>query len=41
MRHEYIAAREKSLLLIIDFQQGLLKVMDSWESISQKVSRLI
>jgi hypothetical protein len=33
MRHEYIAAREESLLLIIDFQQGLLKVIDSWEGI--------
>ena len=41
MRHEYVATREESLLLIIDFQQELLKVMDSWEKIARKVSQLI
>ena len=41
MRHEYVATREGSLLLIIDFQQGLLKVIDSWERIARKVSQLI
>jgi nicotinamidase-related amidase len=41
MRHEYIATRQDSLLLIIDFQQGLLKVMDSWERAAQKISQLI
>jgi isochorismate hydrolase len=41
MRHEYVATREASLLLIIDFQQGMLKVMDSWERIARKVTQLI
>ena len=41
MRHEYIATGEESLLLIIDFQQGLSKVMESWESVARKVSQLI
>lgn len=41
MRHEYVATRQDCLLLIIDFQQGLLKVMDSWEKAAQKVSQLI
>jgi len=41
MRHEYVATRQDSLLLIIDFQQGLLKVMDSWEKVAQKVTQLI
>jgi len=41
MRHEYVATREGSLLLIIDFQQGMLKVMESWERIARKVNQLI
>ena len=41
MRHEYVATREESLLLIIDFQQGLLKVMNSWEETAGKVIQLI
>ena len=41
MRHEYIATREDSLLLVIDFQQAMVKVMDSWEAIAGKASQLI
>lgn len=41
MRHEYVATQQDSLLLIIDFQQGLLKVMDTWEKAALKVSQLI
>ena len=41
MRHEYVATREESLLLLIDFQQGLLKAVDSWEAIARKATQLI
>ncbi|MFO7555263.1 MAG: hypothetical protein R6W88_08670 [Desulfobacterales bacterium] len=41
MRHEYVATCKDSLLLIIDFQLGLLKAMDSWERIACKVGQLI
>ncbi len=40
LRSEYVASREDSLLLIIDFQQALLKVIDSWEIIAHKVNQL-
>ena len=40
LRHEFVATREDSLLLIIDFQQAMLKVIDSWEKIAGKVSQL-
>lgn len=41
VRSEYIATREDSLLLIIDFQQSMLKAIDSWEMIAGKVIQLI
>jgi nicotinamidase-related amidase len=40
-RSEYIAAREDSLLLIIDIQQAMLKVIDSWELVAGKAKQLI
>ena len=41
IRSKYVATREDSLLLIIDFQQAMLKAVDSWEMIAGKVSQLI
>jgi len=32
--------REASLLLIVDFQQAMLKVMDGWEQIARRVNQL-
>jgi nicotinamidase-related amidase len=40
-RHEYIATCEDSLFLIIDFQVGMLKAINSWEKVAGKVGRLI
>jgi nicotinamidase-related amidase len=40
IRHEFVATLEDSLLLIIDFQQAMLKVMPSWEKIARKVGQL-
>ena len=40
-RSEYVATREDSLLLIIDIQQAMLKVIDSWETVAGKVKQLI
>ncbi len=40
-RSEYIATREDSLLLIVDIQQAMLKVIDSWELIAGKAKQLI
>jgi len=41
IRHEMVATHEDSLLLIIDFQQAMLKVISSWEKIAGEVTRLI
>lgn len=41
IRHEFVAIREDSLLLIIDFQKAMLKVMDSWERVAARVNQLI
>jgi nicotinamidase-related amidase len=40
IRHEFVATREDSLLLIVDFQKAMLKVIDSWEKIAGKVGQL-
>ena len=40
LRHTYTATCEDSLLLIIDFQQAMCKVMAAWEEIARKVSQL-
>ncbi len=40
IRHEFVATREDSLLLIVDFQKAMLNVIDSWEKIAGKVSQL-
>jgi nicotinamidase-related amidase len=40
-RSEYVATREDSLLLIIDIQQAMLKVIDSWETVAGKAKQLI
>lgn len=39
-RHEYVAARETSLLLIVDVQQAMRKVMGAWEATVAKVRQL-
>jgi nicotinamidase-related amidase len=41
LRSEYVADREKSLLLIIDIQQAMLKVIDAWETVAGKARQLI
>jgi nicotinamidase-related amidase len=40
-RSEFIATREDSLLLIVDIQDAMLKVIDSWEIVAGKVKQLI
>ena len=41
MRHEYIARRENSLLLIIDLQEAMLKVIPACEAVLGKTEQLI
>lgn len=41
LRSEYVATRENSMLLIIDVQQAMLKVIDSWKRTARKVRQLI
>jgi nicotinamidase-related amidase len=41
MRHENIATRQDSLVLIIDFQPALLKVMDTREKVTRSVLQLV
>lgn len=40
IRHEYVAIKENSLLLVVDFQQAMLKVMAGWEEIAGRVNQL-
>ena len=39
-RHEFVAAREDCLLLIIDIQQAMLKVIETWQNVARKVNQL-
>ena len=40
-RSEFVATRDDSLLLIIDIQQAMLKVIDSWEKVASRAKQLI
>ena len=40
IRHEFVATREDSLLLIIDFQEAMLKIIEPWEKAACKVNQL-
>ena len=39
-RHEFVATREDCLLLIIDIQQTMLKVIETWPNVARKVNQL-
>ncbi len=39
-RHEFVATREDCMLLIVDIQQAMLKVIDTWKKVTQKVNQL-
>lgn len=41
MRHPFVAVREESVLLIVDIQRAMLKVMADWEKIAKKVNQLV
>jgi nicotinamidase-related amidase len=41
LRSEYVALRGESVLLIIDIQQAMLKVIAGWEQVADKVRQLI
>ena len=40
MRHPFVATREESLLLVIDFQSAMLNVMDDWQEKARRVNQL-
>jgi len=40
-RSEFVATREDSLLLVIDIQQAMLRVIDRWETVAGKTKQLI
>jgi nicotinamidase-related amidase len=40
MRHEFVSTRKDSLLLVIDFQAAMLKVVESWEQTALRVNQL-
>ena len=40
MRHEFVATRNDSILLVVDFQMAMLKVIASWEKTARKVNQL-
>jgi nicotinamidase-related amidase len=39
-QHRFIARREDSLVLVIDIQQAMLKIIDDWEKVAWKVSQI-
>ena len=39
-RHEFVATREDCMLLIVDIQQAMLKVIETWKKVTQKVNQL-
>jgi nicotinamidase-related amidase len=39
-RHPLVATRQESMLLIIDCQQAMLKVMDGWKPIAAQIRKL-
>jgi nicotinamidase-related amidase len=39
-RHEFVATRENCLLLIVDIQQAMLKVIETWQDVVRKVHQL-
>ncbi len=41
MRHQFVAEREESLLLVIDMQQAMLKVVDQWKETAARIGQLI
>lgn len=40
MRHQFVADKQPSLLLIIDIQQAMLKVITEWEAVTHRVNQL-
>lgn len=40
MRHPFIAEKQHSLLLIIDIQQAMTKVIKQWEAVTRRVNQL-
>ena len=41
MRHDYVAEREEGLLLVIDLQEAMAKVIDGWQETVRRVNQLI
>lgn len=41
MRHEFVAVREESLLLLVDIQQAMLKVIPGWQEVARRATQLI
>lgn len=40
IRHEFVATRHDCLLLVIDFQAAMLKVMQNWKEVARTVNQL-
>lgn len=40
MRHEFVATRNDSLLLVIDFQMAMLKAIATWKTAARRVNQL-
>jgi nicotinamidase-related amidase len=40
MRHDFVAVKEESLLLVIDIQQAMLKVMPDWQEVGRRTIQL-
>jgi nicotinamidase-related amidase len=41
VRHPFVATREESVLLIVDIQQAMLKVIPGWEEVGRKAMQLV
>lgn len=41
MRHKFVVEREDSLLLVVDMQEAMLKVVDRWKETAARIRQLI
>jgi nicotinamidase-related amidase len=41
LRHEFVCRREESLLLVIDMQEAMLKVVSGWQETTRRIQQLI
>lgn len=41
MRHPFVAGKDDSLLLVVDIQEAMLKVIPNWEAVARRTTQLV